>query len=41
MTPGWRVIAWAGVAFALAAVFFLYTRADFIVQTANQLWSCF
>jgi len=26
---------------ALAAVFVLYTRADFLVQLSNQLWGCF
>jgi hypothetical protein len=26
---------------ALLAVFFLYTRPDFMVQMANQLWACF
>ena len=26
---------------ALAAVFALYTRADFMVQMANQVWACF
>jgi hypothetical protein len=25
----------------LALVFGLYTRADFMLQLANQLWSCF
>jgi hypothetical protein len=26
---------------ALLAVFFLYTRPDFMVQMANQVWACF
>ena len=26
---------------ALAAVFAMYGRADFLVQLSNQLWSCF
>lgn len=26
---------------ACAAVFALYTRANFVVDLANQLWSCF
>lgn len=26
---------------ALGAVFFLYTRPDFLVQLSNQLWACF
>jgi hypothetical protein len=25
----------------LASVFFLYTQPEFMVQMANQLWSCF
>jgi len=25
----------------LVAVFLMYTRPDFLVQMANQLWSCF
>jgi hypothetical protein len=36
-----RIMAWALTALALGAVFILYTRPDFMVQTANQLWSCF
>ena len=26
---------------ALAAVFALYTRPDFLVQLSNQIWACF
>jgi hypothetical protein len=26
---------------ALAGVFVLYTRPDFMVQMANQVWACF
>jgi len=25
----------------LLAVFMLYTRPDFLVQMANQIWACF
>jgi len=25
----------------LVAVFLMYTQPDFLVQMANQLWSCF
>jgi hypothetical protein len=35
---------WAGQLLALAAlllVFSLYTRPDFLLTMANQLWSCF
>lgn len=34
--------AWLGAAtLALAAVFALYTRADFLVTLAGQIWNCF
>jgi hypothetical protein len=33
----WRILALA----ALAGVFLMYTRPDFMVDMANQLWSCF
>ena len=26
---------------ALAGVFLLYTRPDFLVQLSNQIWACF
>lgn len=26
---------------ALAGVFALYTRPDFLVQLSNQIWACF
>jgi hypothetical protein len=26
---------------ALAGVFVMYTRPDFMVQMANQVWACF
>jgi hypothetical protein len=32
---------WALVALALLATLALYTRPDFLVQLADQLWSCF
>jgi hypothetical protein len=35
-------VAMAGlVAVALAGVFVMYTRPDFMVQMANQVWACF
>jgi hypothetical protein len=41
MTPVRRLL-WSAVAVvALAAVFLMYTRPDFMVDMANQLWSCF
>lgn len=36
----WRILALAALA-ALAGVFLMYTRPDFMVDMANQLWSCF
>lgn len=33
----WRILALA----ALVGVFLMYTRPDFMVDMANQLWSCF
>ena len=26
---------------ALAAVFLMYTRPDFLLQLSNQIWACF
>ncbi len=36
-----RALAWTGVLLVLAAVFAAYTRPDFMLNLANQLWSCF
>lgn len=36
-----RWAAWLAAALVLGAVFALYARADFMVDMANQLWSCF
>lgn len=36
-----RVLLWAGVGVALAAVFAAYLRPDVMVTLANQLWNCF
>lgn len=41
MNPRGRLAIGAAVVALLAAVFLLYTRPDFMVQMANQLWSCF
>lgn len=41
MTPRKRLLIGALAAAVLAGVFLLYTRPDFMVQMANQLWSCF
>lgn len=36
-----RVLVWATVLLALAGAWSLYTRPDFLVNLADQLWSCF
>lgn len=36
-----KVLLYAGAACALLAVFALYTRPDFLVTLANQVWACF
>lgn len=36
-----RAVAWAALLAALLAVFGLYTRGDFMLDVANQLWGCF
>jgi len=41
MTPMRRLLWSALTLVALAAVFLMYTRPDFMVDVANQLWSCF
>ncbi|WP_294764771.1 hypothetical protein [uncultured Rhodoferax sp.] len=41
MRPSTRLAIGALAALALAGAFFLYTRPDFLVQLANQVWACF
>lgn len=36
-----RALVWAAVLLALAGAWSLYTRPDFLVNLADQLWSCF
>jgi len=36
-----RLAAGVLAAGVLAGVFLMYTQPDFMVQMANQLWSCF
>jgi hypothetical protein len=36
-----RALVWTGVALALLATLALYNRPDFLVNLADQLWSCF
>lgn len=39
--PWLRLAALAAAAAALAGVFALYARPDFLVMLSNQLWACF
>ncbi len=39
--PWQKWLAYAGTLLALLAVFALYTRPDFLVTLADQLWACF
>ncbi len=41
MTLGKRLAVAALAMAALAGVFVMYTRPDFMVQMANQVWACF
>lgn len=34
-------LVWGGVALALLGTLSLYNRPDFLVNLADQLWSCF
>lgn len=34
-------LAYGGAALVLLAVFALYTRPDFLVTLANEVWACF
>lgn len=36
-----RALAYAGALGVLLAIFAAYTRPDFLVTLADQLWSCF
>ncbi len=36
-----QLAAWAVALALLLAVFGLYTRPDFLVNLADQLWACF
>lgn len=36
-----RLLVWTGVLLALAGTLALYSRPDFLVNLADQLWSCF
>lgn len=36
-----RAAAWSAALAAALGVFLLYTRPDFLVMVANQVWACF
>jgi hypothetical protein len=36
-----KLLIWSGTVIVLLAVFALYTRPDFLVTMANQIWACF
>ena len=36
-----KLLLWCAAALLLAAVFMLYTQPAFLVQLADQMWSCF
>lgn len=37
----YRVICYIGALVVLGLVFVMYTRPDFMVNLANQVWGCF
>lgn len=41
MKPILKYLLYAGLAVVLGLVFALYTRPDFVMTLANQVWSCF
>lgn len=36
-----KILLYGAAVFALLAVFALYTRPDFLVTLADQVWACF
>jgi hypothetical protein len=41
MTPRRKILPYAAAVLACLGVFALYTRPDFLVALANQIWACF
>jgi hypothetical protein len=41
MTPIKKLIAASALLAALAGIFYLYGRPEFLMTIANQLWTCF
>jgi hypothetical protein len=41
MRTSQKLIFYVGAMAVLLAVFWLYSRPDFLVTLANQIWACF
>jgi hypothetical protein len=41
MTKPQKTLVYSAAVLACLGVFALYTRPDFLVSLANQLWACF
>jgi hypothetical protein len=41
MTPLRRALLYSAACAALLGVFALYTRPEFVIGVANQIWACF
>ena len=41
MKPIQKTLLYAGLTVVLGLVFALYTRPDFVMTVANQVWGCF
>lgn len=41
MKPLHKALIYAGVTLVLGLVFTMYTRPDFMMTLANQVWGCF
>jgi len=41
MVPRYKLLAYVLALAALLGVFALYTRPEFLMNLADQLWSCF
>jgi hypothetical protein len=41
MKPAQKFLLYTGLAAVLGLVFAMYTRPDFVMTLANQVWACF
>lgn len=41
MKPLYKALIYIGMAVVLGLVFAMYTRPDFVMTLANQVWGCF